>query len=193
MKRDAQLPVRIKKMISPKHPPENKECCDKCDQKWMDQFIPSKEVETYFSYVYTGQGGFAGRSYQFKNANANLVPTHAIWIDNKPHCPYCGSSMYVIQDPETFTELGYCCICQGARDEIEYEKRKKELEEKYEKELVELEKSFRDKLKFRTDKLFEIKQKNEKEKFERYNCHVNTGHFSTLNGKIYTDIDQIIR
>ena len=107
------------------------------------------------------------------------------------YCPYCGNKMYPIQDDVTFTVTGYCCICEGARNEIEYENKKQILEEKHKKELLALSNEYQDKLTFDSDKLFKIKQRKEKESFEFFSRKYN--HFSTLNGEIYTDIEQIVR
>ena len=52
--------------------------------------------------------------------------------------------MYPIQDKETLTVMGYCCICQGARDEIEYEKKKKELENRHREVLGSLKNEYKE-------------------------------------------------
>lgn len=168
----------------------NKSQCNKCD-KWKDKFIPSEEVKQYFRHGYVGTRGISGYTYDFDNTNESLVTTHKIHIDGKYYCPYCGELMYSIQDKYTLSTIGYCCICQGARDEIEYEQKKKELEKKYEEELCTLQKEYSDKLKFCSDKLFDIKQKLERNRFEFFSHNHN--HFCTLNGKPYTNIEQIVR
>ena len=167
----------------------NKKQCNECHKDWKDKFIPSKEVKNYFKYVYVGVRGMNGFIYQFDNTNESLIPTHHILIGNNYYCPYCGESMYSIQDRETLTPLGYCCICQGARDEIIYEKEKKELENKYKDELNALKMKYKEKLSFCSDKLFEIKQKQERERFDFF--HNKYTHFSTINGKTCSTINQI--
>lgn len=169
----------------------NKEQCNECDKKWKDKFIPSEEVKQYFSCGYVGVRGINGRVYRFDTTNESLVPTHKILIDGDYYCPYCGESMYPIQDKYTLEVIGHCCICQGAKDEIEYEQKKKELDKKHEKELYELRKEYSDKLAFCSEKLFEIKQKLERKHFEFFSHDYN--HFATLNGKPYTNIEQIVR
>lgn len=169
----------------------NKNNCQTCDKNWKDKFIPSDEVKQYFSRVYTGIGGLNGYSYSFKNTSEDLVNTHYIIIDGKHYCPYCGERMFPIQDSLTFMVRGYCCICQGARDEIEYEKKKKALEQKHEEELYSLRNEYRDKLVFCSDKLLDIKQKIEREDFQFFD--EKHYHFSTLNDKPYSTIEQIVR
>jgi hypothetical protein len=170
----------------------NKKQCEECDKSWKDRFIPIEEVKEYFSRTYSGVGGFNGYSYHFDTTNDSLIDTHSIMINNKQHCPYCGETMYSIQDQKTLITKGYCCICQGARDEIEYKKKKKEIEEIYEKELNSLKIEYKDKLLFCSEKLFDIKQKKEREDFEFFKSSNKHYHFSTLNGNSFTKIEQLI-
>lgn len=168
----------------------NKEQCSECDKKWKDKFVPSDEVKHYFSRWYCS----SGPSYHFNTTNPDLVPTHSIVIGwNDHYCPYCGEKMFVIQDKETLKEIGYCCICEGARAELDYENKKVAIQLKYEKmladELSELRGEYADKLSFCSEKLFEIKQKKERERFE--SSSRNFAHFSTLNGKIYHRADEM--
>lgn len=169
----------------------NKEQCNECDKEWKDKFIPSEEVKQYFSRGYVGVRGINGCTYSFNNTNEALVSTHGICIDRDYYCPYCGDIMYVIQDKETLDVIGHCCICQGARDEIEFEKKKKELERKFKEELSALEDEYEDKLTFCSEKLFDIKQRQERKHFEFFSHEYN--HFSTLNGETYRTIEQIVR
>ena len=106
----------------------NKESCKSCDKAWKDMFIPSEEVKDYFQKSYNGVRGINGYAYHFDTTNDSLVPTHHIIINGDYFCPYCGGEMYSIQDKDTFAVIGHCCICAGARAEIEYERKKKDLE-----------------------------------------------------------------
>lgn len=169
----------------------NKEQCAMCDKNWKDKFIPSDEVRKYFHKGYCGVRGINGCTWDFDTTNVSLKSTHFIRIGNTYYCPYCGEEMYSIQYKETFSIIGHCCICQGARDEIEYEKRKKELEEKHKNELNNLMKEYQSKLSFCSEKLFDIKQQQERNSFKFFTHEYN--HFSTLNGKIYDEIEQIVR
>ena len=161
----------------------NKTECDNCDKKWKDKFIPSEEVKHYFHKTNLG--------YMFDNFNTSLKSTHAIFIDsyNNPYCPYCGERMYHIQDKDTpnYDTIGYCCICEGTRAELEYEERRKDLLEKHEEELDSLKKEYSNKLTFCSDRLLEIKHEEDKRRFSSRDFN----HFCTLNGKPYTDIDQM--
>lgn len=158
------------------------ECKSECGSKWnINYFVPKDEVKKYFS-----QG-------DFDTMNDKLVPTHSINIDGNHYCPYCGESMFPIQDKNspTYATIGYTCICDGARSELEYNERLKELREKQQEELRELQNAYKDKLTFCCDKLFEIHQKREKEHF-RFMKHT-LNHFSTLNGEKFGDIQDIVR
>lgn len=157
----------------------NKEACAECDKDWKDKFIPSDEVKHYFVKAYCGMRGIDGRVYTWNSTNPSLIPTHYINIHNRPYCPYCGETMYPIQDKESLSVIGYCCICQGARNELEYEKKKKELEAKHQTELYDLKKLYENKLTFCSDKLFEIKQKEAERYFKLFaseHNHFNTEH-----------------
>lgn len=169
----------------------NTEQCSTCDKTWKDKFIPSEEVKKYFNHGYVGVRGINGFTWDFDSTNESLKSTHFIIIGNTYYCPYCGDTMYPIQDGETLDIIGHCCICQGARDEIEYEKKAKELEEIHRKEIQNLRKEYEDKLTFCSEKLFDIKQQQEKDSFNFFSHEYN--HFSTLNGKIYNEIEQLVR
>lgn len=169
----------------------NKNECEKCNKSWHDMFIPSDDVKQYFQKSYTGVGGMNGYSYHFDTTSETLVPTHSIRMHHSNYrCPYCGETMYPIQDKDTLAVTGYCCICEGAKAELEYENKKKELEKEYAKKINDLQKEYQDKLSFCSEKLFEIKQKEEKNSFLFFSHDFN--HFATLNGKPYTEIEQIV-
>ena len=168
----------------------NKESCKSCDKAWKDMFIPSEEVKDYFQKSYNGVRGINGYAYHFDTTNDSLVPTNHIIINDDYFCPYCGGEMYSIQDKDTFAVIGHCCICAGARAEIEYERKKKDLENEYKNKIFKLQSEYSDKLSFCSEKLFEIKQKREKSRFNFFSHYYN--HFGTLNGKSYTKIEQIV-
>ncbi len=169
----------------------NKSQCDECRKDWKDKFIPSEEVRHYFVRAYVGSMGTCGYIYTFENCKKDLIPTHSVVIDGTHYCPYCGDTMYHIQDKDTLATIGYCCICEGARSEIEYEKEKKELERKHEKEMFELRCKYSYKLKFDSKKLLEIKQEMER-KYLNFFRHDDC-HFTTLNGKPIKHINDIVR
>lgn len=157
----------------------NKTQCAECDKGWLDKFIPSKEVASYFHRCYVGVRGINGSAYSFNTTNKDLIPTHHVVIDSRFYCPYCGEEMFPIQDSVTLAITGHCCICQGARDEIEYENKKKELEKKYEEESRSLQNEYRDKLSFCAEKLLEIKQEAERKHFEFFSP--KNSHFTGSN------------
>lgn len=168
----------------------NKTQCAECDKGWLDKFIPSKEVASYFHRCYVGVRGINGSAYSFDTTSETLIPTHHVVIDGKFYCPYCGEKMFPIQDKITLATIGHCCICQGARDELEYEAKKNEMEEKYRRELEEASRSlqdeYRDKLSFCTKKLLAIKQEAERKRLEFFSPE-NT-HFGGNN-----NIEDLIR
>lgn len=166
---------------------KNNGYCDECDD-YGSKFIPLDNVKKYFS---RGSIGINKYLYYFDTCNKSLIKTHSIMIGSIYYCPYCGERMYPIQDEKSLDTIGHCCICDGARSEIEYENKRKELENKYKKELSLLQDEYKNKLKFCTEKLFDVKQTLERNsfKFFTHNYH----HFTTLNGKPVMDIKQIIR
>ena len=155
----------------------NKTQCAECDKQWLDKFIPAEEVKHYFQKGYVGVRGINGSVYEFNTTNSSLKPTQAIRIGSRLYCPYCGEEMFVIQEGVTFMEIGHCCICQGARDEIEYEAKKAEIEKRYrlalEEEISELKHRYEDKLAFCTEKLLEIKHEKEKNALKSSRCTPN--------------------
>ena len=168
----------------------NKSECKTCDKGWKDKFIPQDEVKQYFNQGYVGVGGLNGYVYTFDTTSETLVNTHYILIDGDCYCPYCGEPMFCIQDKESLDVIGHCCICQGARDEIEYENKKRELEKRHKEELYSLQEEYKDKLEFCSKKLFDIKQRIERKHFEFFSHSDN--HFTTLNNKPLHEIEQII-
>lgn len=142
----------------------NKSQCSECDKGWKDKFIPSEEVKHYFRRYYVGVRGINGSEYSWVPDNPDLVPTHSITIGITHHCAYCGEDMFPIQGflakgINNYATTGWCCICQGARDEIEYEIKKEELTQKHKQEEQNLKNSYREKLKFCTEKLIDIQLK----------------------------------
>lgn len=175
----------------------NESACSECNKKrWLDKFIPSDNVKKYFKYSYNGVMGLGGKyTWDFDTTNPDLIETHSVTIDGKYYCPYCCEPMFSIQaDIKKYNDYsitGHCCICDGARSEIEYEIEKDKLEKKHITECSELQEKYRESLKFDSEKLFEIKQANERKDFE-FSSHGYT-HFSTLNGSRYSDINEIVR
>lgn len=161
----------------------NKSQCAECHKWRKDKFIPSDEIKHYFSKGYVGSGGLNGSVYHFNTTNPNLISTHSVKLSgNIPFCPYCGETMFVIQDKETLREIGNCCICEGARAELEYEAKKAAIQKKYEQllanELFSLECEYKDKLSFCSEKLLEIKQKKERENLKFTTRHNKFSHFT---------------
>lgn len=171
----------------------NKNACEKCDKNWKDMFIPTEDVKEYFNKGYVGVRGMHGYIYTFDTTSESLVPTHSITIGNTHYCPYCGDVSYTIQNKETLAITGHCCICEGAKAEIEYEKKKRELEKEYEEKLSDLQNSYAKPLSFDVEKLLEIKHREERESVAFFREHQFHNHFETINGKRCTDIHEIIR
>lgn len=162
----------------------NKTQCEKC--KNTDKFIPSEEVRHYFQRIYVGVSGIGGYEYMWNSTNKDLVPTQHIEIDRDDYCPYCGEIMYPIQGflaqgIENYTVTGSCCLCQGARDELEYKQKENELKKKHEEELYKLQQAYKDKLVYCTDKLLDIKQKKERHNYEFFSQHQKYNLFNSPN------------
>ena len=142
----------------------NKSQCSECDKGWKDKFIPAEEVESYFERHYVGVRGINGSEFGWNSSNPDLVPTRSITIGSTKYCAYCGETMFPIQGclaqgMNNYAVTGYCCICQGARDELEYKAKEEELIRKHEQEKKELQNSYRERLKFCTEKLIDIQLK----------------------------------
>lgn len=165
----------------------NKEQCSQCDKGWKDKFIPSEDVKKYFTRGYTGVRGLNGYLYSFNNTNEKLRSTRYVVIGNRPYCPYCGDRMYSIQDKESYEVIGHCCICEGARAELEYRDKLQELEERHQQEKVELQKEYIPKLTYNTEELLEIERRRIVER-GNHRC----SYFSKYNDKPITDIRQLI-
>lgn len=158
--------------------------CDTCKNE--NCFVPIDEVKEYFYYNPYNNPIYS--KYSYNSTSDKLVRTHHMRINHQYYCPYCGDVMYPIQDRISLVVYGYCCMCIGARAEIEYEKKMKELRKKHEKEIHDLQSEYVDRLSFCTDKLAEIKTENDKKRIEDSECT----HFRTLNGEKYTDINQLL-
>ena len=144
-----------------------------------NNLIPSDGVKQ-------GSVGLGKQRYSFNTTNTDLIPTHDISIKGVHYCPYCGDIMFYVQEPRTYAVIGYCCLCEGARAEIEYETHKRALILENEQRLLSHQKEYADKLTFCSEKLFEIHQQMEQKHF-RPEPRLN--HFATLNGERYTSIE----
>lgn len=175
----------------------NKAQCSECDKSRKEKFVPSEEVKHYFERYYVGVYGIDGRVYSWNSTNPNLIPTTDIDVDGYGHyCPYCGEKMFPIQGYlargiDDYSTTGYCCICQGARDELEYKRKRIELEQKHAKELRNLEDQYRGKLTYCTDKLIEMRLS--KIKKELASNPRTYSYFATLNGEKYNSVEQFIK
>lgn len=169
----------------------NKDFCTTCDKDWYDKFIPNDRVKKYFEKSYSGVKGINNYVYVYNSTNKDLVSTHSINIFGDMYCPYCGEKMFPIQKEGFLIVVGYCCICEGAEAEIEYEKRKAELLSKHKKEISDLNMEFVDKLTFCSDKLLDIKHKKEKSLLKY--AAINHSHFGTQNGEPYKKIEQLTK
>lgn len=150
--------------------------CKECDKNWYDKFIPNKEVKYFFNYNYCGRGGINGYTYDWDSTNPDLKPTHWVNIQGTKVCPYCGEKVLPIQD-KNLNVIGHCCICEGARAELEYESKKEDMQNRHKIELIELENEYEEKLKFCSDKLLKLKQEKERYYFEFLDKTYN--HFNT--------------
>ena len=171
----------------------NKEYCDTCDSVWKDKFIPSDEVEKYFKRSRSHRNeGVDGYTYYIDNTSEKLIPTKSVHIHGGHYCPYCGELMFVIQKETTLKQVGYFCICEGARAEIEYKNEKRLLDSKHEEESRELKRKYRGKLAYNSSKLLEIKQREERRSFEFHHRDGDTTFFNTSEKDVCVDIEELI-
>lgn len=150
--------------------------CKECDKDWKDKFIPKKEIKHFFNWNYIGIRGINGYIWSWNSTHPDLKPTHYVVINNKKYCPYCGEETLCIQD-EDLNIIGHCCICDGALAELEFESKKEDMQYRHQIELQELENEYKEKLKFCSDKLLDIKQERERQRlkfFDRTYNHFNT-------------------
>ena len=171
----------------------NKEKCKKNGNLCTpheSQFVPDDNSRQFFSRWWVGNDKY---EYHFDMKNPHWNFTHSISIDGINYCPYCGDVMYVL---EIDGKRGVCCICDGARAEIEYERELNAMLAKHKYELAKLQKEWSEKLVFDVKKLFEIKQRNEKEKFDRRNSIRRSpcvpSHVMTLNNRSLESIEDIL-
>lgn len=154
----------------------NKDSCKDCKIGWEDKFIPNNEVKQFFERGYAGTIGINGYVWSWNPTNSDLNPTHRLDIYGKNICPYCGEEMYPIQN-KNLDIIGHCCLCKGARAEIEYENKKRDMKNRHNVELQELQNEYKEKLKFDSNKLLEFKQKEERYLFKFIDKTYN--HFNT--------------
>lgn len=171
----------------------NKERCQESGNlctPHTSQFVPDDNSRQFFSRWWVGNDKY---EYHFDTKNPHWNHTHSISIDGINYCPYCGDVMYFL---ETDDKKGYCCICDGARAEIEYERELDSMLKRHKYELTNLKKEWSEKLVFDVKKLFEIKQRNEKEKFDRRNSMRRSpwvpNHVMTLNDRPLKSIEDML-
>lgn len=152
---------------------DNKKSCDDCDSTWKDKFIPNESVNRFFIKAYVGRGGINGRSYSFNTTDEKIQPTKSVVIDGRHYCPYCAVTMFNLQDKSTLEVIGHRCLCEGAMAEIEHSEKLNELKLKHNQEYMALNNQFKDKLAVDINKLFEIKQTAEKNRFNFFNKNTN--------------------
>lgn len=152
--------------------------CKECKEGWKDKFIPNNKVKQFFEYCYAGTIGINGHVWSWNPTHPDLKPTHEIVIHGKHICPYCGEQMFPIQNGN-LDIIGYCCLCEGGFAELEYESKKEDMQNRHQIELQELQNEYKEKLKFCSEKLLEIKQKEERYYFDFLGAIHN--HFNTKN------------
>ena len=134
--------------------------CKECKEGWKDKFIPNDEVKQFFEFCYAGTIGINGYVWSWNSTNSDLKPTHRLDIYGKNICPYCGEEMYPIQN-KNLDIIGHCCLCKGARAELEYEDKKRDMQHRHQVELRELQNEYKESLQFCSEKLLQFKQQEE--------------------------------
>lgn len=177
----------------------NMDTCKLCKQN--KRFISNDDVKDYFRIIYTGTSDDYPYEYRLDNTNPMLKSTQHIRIRNRfgtyfYYCPYCGENMHLIQKPKTLEHVGYYCICEGARAELEYNEKRTELENKHKEELRQLESEYKERLTFDIKSLCDAKMNEEQKRIDYLynNCtgFSNTNHFSKNGNKPYEDIEELL-
>lgn len=100
----------------------------------------------FFHHVY-GRDGYVCEY----NSTSGAKPTKVLSIEGFYHkyCAYCGRKALPIQGElekgrgffTGYYDIGHCCVCKDAMDEIEHNNKLVELKKRHENELLELEES----------------------------------------------------
>lgn len=103
-----------------------------------------KRSHKYFHHIY-GRDGYV---WEY-SSTSGAKPTKVVSVKGFYHkyCAYCGRQALPIQGEcekgrgffVGYYDIGHCCVCKGAMDEVEYEDQLNELKKKHEQELKELE------------------------------------------------------
>ena len=164
--------------------------CKDCLQKGENlNFVPHSEFRPMFDYHSSWHNGNTN-IYSFNCNNTKSVQTRVIEIDGDMYCPYCGNKALVLySDHFDYGGLrGYCCLCDQALAEIEFQKELNRLNDEHEKKLYELQLAWKDKLKYNSRKLFDIQQRNREERFKTVD---DVSYFTTINGKTPETIERL--
>ncbi|BBK09175.1 hypothetical protein [Klebsiella phage 05F01] len=145
----------------------------------------------FFHHVY-GRDGYVGEY----NSTSGAKPTKVLSIEGFYHkyCAYCGRKALPIQGElekgrgffTGYYDIGHCCVCKDAMDEVEHNNKLVELKKRHENELLELEES-RPKLNQEVvsklvEKVFKERQeqlKKDLQDFEKY-PHMSTSTLSKV-------------
>lgn len=163
------------------HCKSNEELCDEN----KDKFVPNDKVRHFFKRYYIGNDENGDRKYvtHVDLDNPDLQPTHSILVGSRLYCAYCG-------DRSIHATAGYCCICDGALAEVEYNKELCELEAKHRLEKDELRKKWSGKLRFNIDRLLEVRHSHERSRGSMWGENAN--HFTTINGNVIKKLEDIL-
>lgn len=157
-------------------------------------FRPLREHSEKF--YYSSSWNSPGKNcFSWNTTNESAVETRVVYIGNTAYCPYCGNKALALQrNIKRFNDYeisGYCCLCDGALAESEYESLKAALIAEHEKELEGLKREWLPKLKYDADKLFQIEQTRRTNRFNS-NKDYGCSYFSTINGKTPDTIDKLL-
>lgn len=131
--------------------------CGSCEH--FAYFAPKPELRRYFRRREdAGTGGCL-----WETAGEALEPTATVRIGAHYYCPYCGGFAFPIGDPAEENPyrktriIGHCCLCDGARAELDYKQKRRVLLSLHARQLRLLEERYAPELTFRTRDLLTIK------------------------------------
>lgn len=158
--------------------------CKECDS-YKNKFEPKNEYYKFFSRSSNG----TEETYHFNTTDEDLRITTSV---SGGICPYCGESMFYVQDRETLRTLGRTCLCDGAMAELEYLDKMRELKKKHQDDLIKLQNEYSDRLQYNKEKLFDIMINRLKKDFE-WHKDSKVGFTTTINGEKLNTIEDICK
>lgn len=142
---------------------EGLDFCNQCEQ--FDLFSPKSAMKKFFRPKQTDD---SRKCCRWEPDETSIEQTTTIKIGSSYYCPYCGEYAFVVTDraaenPYKKNEVvGRCCLCNGARAELEYKKKRVLLLGMHERQLQLLVQQYEEDLRFHTEDLLAIRHFKDK-------------------------------